>query len=171
MPKLIKTEDIASDFRFSLKRLYYKYDNGEELPYDLVDHPGAVMVIPQVSEDEFIMIHQFRQAIEEYIYEFPAGLIEKGEDLIQAAQRELQEEIGHKAGTLTSLGPIYPTPGFCNEIIHCFLAENLTHSSLPKDDCEVIEVKRLGKDEIRQKIKNSEIKDSKTIAAWGKLFC
>ncbi len=166
--KLIKTEIITEEFRFPVKKQFFEHPDGSIHRRDLIEHPGAVLIIPKLTSDTYVMIKQYRHAIQQEIYEFPAGTIEPGEDLVECAQRELQEEIGYKANTLKSLGHIYPTPGFCNEIIHCYLAEDLIPSQLELDDGEVIEKIILSKSEIKDLVIQNKLIDSKSLAIMTK---
>src|SRR5690606_35696751 len=111
--KLLKTETITEEFRFPVQKQFFEHPDGTIHRRDLIIHPGAVLIVPMIDDETYLMIKQYRHAIQNEIYEFPAGTLEAGEDLIECAQRELQEEIGFKAKTLISLGHIYPTPGFC----------------------------------------------------------
>ena len=162
--KLLKTKTITEEFRFPVQKQFFEHEDGTQHRRDVIVHPGAVLIIPMIDQDTFIMIKQYRHAIQQEIYEFPAGTLEVGEDLVECAQRELQEEIGFKANQLISLGHIYPTPGFCNEIIHCYLAKDLVPSHLELDDGELIESFKITKDEVKNLISKNQLVDSKSLA-------
>ena len=133
--------------------------------YDLVIHPGAVAMIPIDELGRIIFIEQWRRSIKSILLEIPAGTLEEGEAPDACAARELQEEIGFKAETFTPLGSIYSSPGFCNERIELFLAENLTPSALKADDSESIDVVHYSLDEVDTLIRRGKIHDAKTLSA------
>lgn len=142
--------------------------NGMKLSRQILEHSGAVVIIPQFGPGRYALIRQFRFAAKDWLYEFPAGGIEKGESLKKAATRELMEEIGYKPGKLTKLVDFYPTPGICAEVMHIYLAENLTSAKAQGDEDEDIEVCRVTLAEIGQMIKRRKIRDAKTMIGY---FC
>tara|TARA_B100000700_G_C14727295_1_gene706656 strand:+ start:96 stop:647 length:552 start_codon:yes stop_codon:yes gene_type:complete len=102
---------------------------------EVVDHDPAVVVIP-VNGDLLCMVRQYRYAIRSSLLEFPAGMIAAGEAPLAAAKRELKEETGCEARQWQSLGMAYPSPGFCNEIFHFYLAQGLDFGAPSFDDDE-----------------------------------
>lgn len=132
--------------------------------WDLVIHPGAVAIIPVDDKGNLFLIEQWRRAIDKIILELPAGLLEEGESLIDCAQRELQEETGYKAKSLTPFGGLYSAPGFSNEYIHFFVAKELTLSPLEADDSEMIDLRIVSLKEAKKMIEDGTICDAKTIA-------
>ena len=106
----------------------------------LVVHPGAVAIIPVNKDGDLILVRQYRSAIEQLSLEIPAGRIDGDLPPDGEAQRELQEEIGFRANKLTSFGFLYSAPGFTNEKIYLFIAEDLVPSKLPHDVGEVIDI-------------------------------
>ena len=111
------------------------------------------------------MVRQYRYAVGETLLEAPAGIVEEGEEPCETAQRELQEEVGLIAGDLRKLGEFWATPGFCNEMMHAYVARNLRHSVLDADDDENITVVAVPMAEAVDMIAAGEIRDAKTIAA------
>lgn len=136
---------------------------------ELVFHPGAVAVIPITNDNKMIMVKQFRKPMEKVILEIPAGKIDPGEqDNPRAtAKRELEEEAGYKANKLIHVHSMYLSPGFANEIVHLYYAENLEKidNPLPQDEDEVLELYTLTLEEAKQEIANGLICDAKTIFA------
>ncbi len=114
--------------------------DGRRTTLDLIRHPGASAVVPFLSEDEVLLIRQYRHAAGGYIYEVPAGTLDPGEDPLTCAARELEEETGWRAGRLEPLGSILTTPGFTDERIHLFAAFELTTGQPNLDDDELIEL-------------------------------
>ena len=139
--------------------------NNKVASREIVRHPGAVAILPIDDQGNIYFVKQFRKAIEHELLEIPAGKLEKGEEPSQCALRELQEEIGFTSNKLTFINQIYTSPGFADEKIYIFKAENLVKSELMKDEDEFINIYRYRPDEAFNMIKNGKIRDAKTIAA------
>lgn len=137
--------------------------NGRKRWLEIVEHPGAVAVVPFISSKEVVLIRQYRRAAGGFIWEIPAGTLEKGESPLACARREIEEEIGFKAGNLKKLIFIRPSPGFCNEILHIFKATSLTRArqKLEFDECLTKKVFKL--DTAIEMIYRGKIIDAKTI--------
>ena len=140
--------------------------NGKRTTREVVEHAGAVVVLPIDQSGVVLLVRQYRYPIGKDLLEAPAGGIDPGEAPEQAAQRELQEEIGHKAGRLDGLGEFWTAPGFCTEYMYAYLARDLSPSSLAPDEDEEIVVERHSLDSIRAMIRDGRIVDAKTIAAY-----
>lgn len=154
----------------NVKNKNVKLPNERETIVEFIEHPGAVLIVPFLNENEVVLIKQFRPTLGEYLYELPAGTVEKGEDILECAKREIIEETEYEAAVWHELGFIYPCPGYSNEKIFIFKAENLTRNdSFEKDYEEVIETKIVNKNEIKDLFARGLINDSKTIAAF--VFC
>jgi ADP-ribose pyrophosphatase len=129
-------------------------------------HPGAAAAVPLHEDGTITILRQYRHAVGGWIWEVPAGKLDKpGEDPLQCAQRELAEEAGLAAERWHKLGSIYTTPGFCDEIIHLFLARDLSDVQREPEVDEVIEVHRMSLPEALAKIPTEEIRDTKTLGA------
>ncbi len=139
--------------------------NGNESFREIVRHNGGAAVLCINENEEILLVKQFRYAYDEVMYEIPAGKLEKNEDPLLAAKRELEEETGNKAESLDFLGAIYPTCGYSSEIIYLYLARNCKKSHTHFDEDEVIESKFYKLDDVKNMILNGEIKDAKTICA------
>ena len=139
--------------------------NGGTAFREIVEHPGGVCVIPYLeSEDAFILIRQFRIALNRIILEAPAGKIEPGEvDPEQRGRIELEEETGYRAGRMVSLGHIHPSVGFLNERIHLYLALDLTPTQQNLEHDEVIELVHMPRSEARTHLQDHTIEDAKTV--------
>lgn len=153
-----------------LKLETYRFDHRTKVA-EIIHHPGAAVILPIDPEGRLLFIRQWRRAIGEITIELPAGTLEKNEEPIACAKRELQEETGFAARKLTSLGGFYTAPGFCDEYLHLFLAEELYPSPLPPDDDEVIELFPLTASEARQLIEQNKIHDAKTLVGILKYLC
>lgn len=143
--------------------------DGTEAQREVVDHPGGVGIVGLTENNEVLLVRQFRYPYKETIYEIPAGKLEKGEDPRIAGIREFKEECGAEAEIFESLGEIYPTPGYCGEIIRLFYAEGLTLGEQSLDEDEFLDVTKMPLDECVNRIMSGEIKDAKTIVAIFKL--
>ena len=142
--------------------------NGKMAKREIVEHSGAVAILPIINKDRIFLIRQFRKPIENELIELPAGKLEKGEDPEECAIRELEEEIGYKAGKLQKLTSIYTSPGFANEIIHIYLALDLIKTKINRDEDEFMDILELSIDEAEKMIGDGRITDGKTIV--GILF-
>ena len=152
-------------FRVEVSRERVVLPNGRELWLDIVHHPGAAAVVPFTGEAEVALIRQDRHAAGGEILEVPAGKLDGGEAPELCAERELAEEAGYRAGRLVSLGRIWTTPGFTDEVIHLFAAFDLTPTALRPEDDEVIEVMRVPLDDALEMIWRGELRDAKSALA------
>jgi len=145
--------------------------NGITKYYDIVKHRGAVVIIPLISKDKAIIIKQFRISVNQYIYELPAGSIDKGEKPLACAKRELIEETGYKAEIVKKIGILIPCPGYSTEILHIFKATGsrpaCTVPAHAKDEDEIIEPLIVSRSQIRKMFKSGKILDAKTIASFA----
>lgn len=131
---------------------------------EVIEHPGGVGVIPFLeSEDAFVLIRQFRIALNRALIECPAGKIEGSEEPEHRGRVELEEETGYQAGRMISLGHIHPSVGFLNERIHLFLALDLTPTQQRLEHDEVIELVHMPRAEVRTRLADYSIDDAKTV--------
>jgi ADP-ribose pyrophosphatase len=137
--------------------------DGHLLEDGVVDHPGSVVIVPLEGE-EVLMLQQYRLALDEVILELPAGTREAGEDWLECAKRELQEETGHRANTWTELGRLWPAPGLSNELMAVYLATDLTPDPLPADVDEVIELRPMPLEELVAMARDGRLQDAKSTA-------
>ncbi len=139
--------------------------NGLEATREIVEHPSSVCIVPLDGEGNLLMVRQYRKAAKEFLIEVPAGKMEGSEDPESTTSRELREEIGHAAGRLRKLGAFYSAPGWCTQMIHAYLATELTPSRLDADYDEFIEVVRLPFEEVMDLVTAGTIRDAKSVAA------
>lgn len=143
--------------------------DGSRAKREIVKHNGGVAVVPITDSNDILMVRQFRAPYKETIYEIPAGKLEKAEDPLTAGIRELEEECGVTADNIFELGKIYPTPGYCSEIIHIYGASDLKQSTQRLDEGEFLDVYRIPLDEAFQKCMSGEFRDAKTIIGIMKI--
>lgn len=132
---------------------------------EIVEHGGAVGILAVTNENKLIFVKQFRKSVEDVLLEIPAGKIEAEEVPDITAARELEEETGYKANKLKKLTQMLSSPGFTNEVIHIYLAEELQEGTAHPDEDEYIEVVYLTLEEAVEKVIKGEIKDSKSMLA------
>lgn len=130
---------------------------------EVVAHPGAVIILPFLDQERIIMIKNERIAVMETLWELPAGTLEKKEDRLLCAHRELEEETGYRASQMSPLLEFFSSPGFSNEILHAYVAKDLTYVGQSLDDTEKIEVEIMKFTEALSMIKTGLIRDAKTI--------
>lgn len=147
--------------RFSL----YEVDLSENNRKFLVYHPGAVLIVPCIDNDNIVMIRNERFAVGETLWELPAGTKEPGEPSIETAARELIEETGYRAKSIQPMLSFYTTPGICNERMDVFLAKDLSFQGQDLDEHEKIQVEIMPIKRCIEMIKEGSIRDGKTIAA------
>ncbi|MEM7228876.1 MAG: NUDIX hydrolase [Planctomycetota bacterium] len=139
--------------------------DGRPVRRDVVRHKGAVAIVPMLDDGRLVLIRNFRVAVDQTLWEIPAGGLERGEDPQLAAGRELEEETGYKAGRLDLLGTFYTTPGFADELMHVYVARDLTSVGQRLEPGEMIEVEPVAADDVFRMIDDGTIQDAKTIAS------
>lgn len=129
---------------------------------EVVEHPGGVTIAALTEKEELLFVRQYRYAYGQVLLEIPAGKLEPGEDPLEAGKRELQEETGARAAHYRSLGCQYPSPGYCNEVLHLYLATGLTFGDAHPDDDEFLCVEKIPLDQAVKMVLAGEIPDGKT---------
>lgn len=159
-----------SELKFDGKLIKVTYDvaqvaDGRDAWREVVRHPGASAIIVIDDKNRIVMERQFRYALDEALLEIPAGKLNPGEDPLLCAKRELQEETGYFATEWIPLGTIATSPGFCDEVLHLYVAKNLTMGETHMDPDEFVELEYYTFDELMTAIKKEKIKDGKSLAA------
>jgi len=138
-------------------------ENNQEACRDVVLHPGAVAVVAITNDDKLVFVRQYRYPVGEALLEIPAGKLDSGEHPDDCARRELEEETGYTAGNIRKITSVYTTPGFCNEIIHIYLATQLIKTAQCLDEDEFLNIEYYTLAEAHQMINDGRIHDGKSI--------
>lgn len=145
-----------------LAREVHRMPDNREAGFEIIRHPGGAAALPVMDDGRLLLIHQFRPAAQNYVYEIPAGRLEVGEDAASCVARELQEEIGYRPQHLEPLGYVYSSVGFCNERIYLFIATQLQQTLTAHEADEYIEPLVVTLDEALKMISTGLITDAKT---------
>jgi ADP-ribose pyrophosphatase len=157
--------------RFNVYQMELNGSDGRIYHREVIRHPGAVVLLPLVDPDTVVLIRNHRVTVGETLLELPAGTREPDESPEQTAARELIEETGYRAGTLHSRGEFYSAPGICDELMHLFVATDLTAGQHAREAVEQIENQLVHRDEVRELIADGAIRDAKTLVClYGFLF-
>lgn len=160
--KQLTSEEIFDGVVIHLFKDTVLLPDGREAVREVIRHPGAVCVLPVDSDGNVYFVKQFRYAFDRVTTEAPAGKLEKDEDIKSAALRELKEETGLSAKKITYLGEMYTTPALIDEIIHLYIAEDLSSGEQSLDEDEFINVEKMSLEAAVKKVLSGEITDSKT---------
>jgi ADP-ribose pyrophosphatase len=170
-PERLSTERIFDGKVFDVDRDRVRMPNAREVTVDVIRHPPSAVIVPVPEPGQVILIRQYRYAVNQWLWECPAGSVDEGETPEEAARRECHEEIGQVPDTVVRLGAMYPTPGYCDEEMFFFRVSGL---SLPEheaeqDEDEDIEVRVFSLKDVREMIRRGEIVDMKTVIALSYL--
>ncbi len=160
MDTLQKTVLWDGKWQFRLDRV--RLESGYEMDLALIEHPGSVVLVPMVGDD-VLMVEQFRPVIGRKLIELPAGTLDADEPHVEAAQRELREETGYRAQTLTLLGDMLPSPGTSNEVMKIYLAQGLSEDPLPMDEDEEIEIRPMPLKMLVEMALQGKLTDAKSV--------
>lgn len=137
--------------------------DGREARWERVIHPGAVGIVPLLSDQTIVLVRQYRHATGKVLLEIPAGKLEEGERPEVCARRELAEEVGYRAGEMVKLAEFYNSPGYSDEYFHLFLARELDEGQAEAEPDEFLQVKAVHLEEAFDMISTGEVRDAKTI--------
>jgi ADP-ribose pyrophosphatase len=164
-PEVLTRETLYSGRVLRLERDKIRLPDGLVTTMEIVRHRGSVVLIPQPSAGEVVLIRQYRHVIDEWIWELPAGTLDEGEEPADGARRECEEEINLAPGRVTRLGAWYPTPGFCDELMTFYRCEDLRSptGNAHRDEDEQIEPRTFTFDQARALIASGQVRDMKTV--------
>lgn len=160
--------DSAVLFRgrvFDVRQDQIQLPDGREMSIDLIVHRGAVTILPIDEDQQAWFVRQYRHPAHQELLELPAGVIDDGEKPMEAALRELREEIGMTAERLVLLGEFFLAPGYSTEYMYVFLASGLNYAPLQPDDDEMIKIEKIAVNQINDLVLASQIQDAKSLAA------
>lgn len=163
--KVLKSEEVYKGRVFTIEKDVISLPDGTTAERETVRHGGAAAMIPIDNDGNIIFVKQYRHSAGRITLEIPAGTLEKGEDPLECAIRELEEETSYKADKMTFLFKMYSAIGFCSEILYIYIAEGLTNGHFNMDDDEFITLERHSVEEAVDMIFSGKICDSKTISA------
>jgi ADP-ribose pyrophosphatase len=165
--KTLSTEKIFNGKVISLQVDEVELPNGKKAMRELIKHPGAVAIIAITDENKLVLVEQYRKALGRTIVEIPAGKLEKGEEPLECAKRELEEETGYECQTLELVTSFYTSPGFADEIVHVYIAKGLTkkEDAAGLDEDEFVNLLEWSLEEAEDAIEAKQIYDAKTVFA------
>ncbi|RKP57129.1 NUDIX hydrolase [Cohnella endophytica] len=162
--KTLETKPIFEGRMISLQVDTVLLPNGETATREIVRHPGAVAVVA-ILDDKMLVVEQFRKPLEKVQVEIPAGKLDAGEEPEAAALRELEEETGYRARSITHLRSFSTSPGFAEEIVHLYFTSDLERGEMHLDDEEFLTCEAITLDEAQRYIEEGRICDAKTLLA------
>ena len=167
-PQLLKQRLFYQGRKFNFEVSRLRLPNRIEGEWECVRHPGGALAVPVTPEGKLVLLRQYRFAVQGRILEFPAGTLEPGEDAAQTIEREIEEETGYRAHSWKKLGEFFLAPGYSDEIIYAFLAQDLERLETPpdQDDDEDIETVLMTPQELEQAILAGEPVDAKSISSF-----
>ncbi len=149
---------------FAVAKVKVRLPDGRETYYDYVKHSGAVTLVPVDDQNRILFVTQYRMGVKGDLLELPAGTLEKDEDPALCAAREVREETGMAARTITKLGEFYLAPGYSSEYMHVYLMTGLYPSPLEQDDDEFLQVTAIPVEKVWEMIHSNQIRDGKTLS-------
>lgn len=166
----LEEKQLSYDYKFKGRIINLRVDeallpNGSTATREVVEHNGGICVVPITEKGEVLMVEQYRYPYSEVVLEIPAGKRDGNEEPLEGGKRELREETGAVAENYTFLGELYPTPGYCGEIIYMYLATGLSYGETDPDEDEFLNLKKIPLKTAVEMIMSGEIKDAKTQAA------
>ena len=167
--KIVSEEPAWRGRILDVRNVKVELPNGRIAGRDVVRHPGAAAVVALTENGKIVLVRQYRTALDRVTVEIPAGKLDAGEDPLECAARELHEETGFKAARMRELTTIATTCGFCDELIHIYLATGLTFDGANPDDDEFVNVDLVPLGELIDAVLDGKIEDAKTVV--GALAC
>jgi ADP-ribose pyrophosphatase len=164
MEKTINSKLLHAGKHFSFRSDEVQLPSGKTVTRDVVDHPGAVAILPILDDGRILLVKQYRYATRKELLEIPAGTLEPGEAPDTCARRELREETGYTAGSMRRILSLYVAPGYSNEIIHIYFASQLRQGEKVMEEDEDIITEAYGLDDLLDMIERNTIEDAKTVA-------
>jgi ADP-ribose diphosphatase len=167
LPTIHQSKIVASSRLFKIEALDLEFSNGEKRQYERLVSKGvgAVLIVPVLNDDTILLIREYAAGTHSYDLAFPKGKVEQGEEILDAANREIMEEVGYESSKLTVLKSLSLAPGYLGHVTHIILAENLTEHREPGDEPEEIEVVPWKISEIDALIDRDDFSEGRSVAA------
>jgi ADP-ribose pyrophosphatase len=167
-PQILKNRLSYQGRKFGFDVNTLRLPNGAEGDWECIRHPGGALAVPVTPEGKLVLVRQYRFAVEGRLLEFPAGTLEPEEDAAETIKREIEEETGYRAHTWRKLGEFFLAPGYSDEVIYAYLAQDLERLDNPpaQDADEDIEIVLMSPEELEQAILNGEPVDAKSITSF-----
>ena len=167
-PQILRQNLFYQGRKFNFEVTKLRLPNGVEGDWECIRHPGGALIVPVTNEGKLVLVRQYRFAVAGRLLEFPAGTVEEGEEPLETVKREIEEETGYRAHKWRSLGKFSLAPGYSNEFIYTFLAQDLEKLEQPpqQDDDEDIEVVLMSPEELENAILAGEPVDAKSISSF-----
>ncbi|HEY9638544.1 MAG TPA: NUDIX hydrolase, partial [Coleofasciculaceae cyanobacterium] len=167
-PQLLKQRLVYQGRKFNFEVNHLRLPNKSEGDWECIRHPGGALAVPVTPEGKLVLVRQYRFSVQGRILEFPAGTVERHEEPAETIKRELEEETGYRANTWQKLGEFAVAPGYSDEFIYAFLAQDLEKLKAPpsQDADEDMETVLMTPQELEQGILDGEPVDSKSISSF-----
>ncbi len=165
MAKIVSEKQVFKGTVFTVKELIAELPNGKRMKFSVIDKNDTAMIVPVTDDGQLVMQKEYFVASNTHLLSIPKGMMADGEHRLEAANRELQEEAGYKAGELIDLGTLVVSPGYIRHKTHVFLARKLTKSRLAGDEDEEIEVVKIAFADFEKLVYSHEITEARVIAA------
>jgi len=162
--QILRSEEIYTGPVFGVRRDEVLEPGGLRTIREVITHPGSVVVLPVLADGRILLVRQYRHATRQYLWELVAGRIDSGENVRQAAARELIEETGYRAKRFRVFLDVFPTPGFLEERMYILLAEKLTAGEAQPEEDEKITPKAFTPAALERMIRQNVLRDAKSIA-------
>ena len=166
-PQCLDSKIIASSRLFNIEALHLRFSNGQEVNFERIAGyaAGSVMIVPMLDEETILLIREYSAGVDDYVLGFPKGAVERGEDLLVTADRELKEEVGYGAHRMAVITQLSASPSYLRSMMHIVLATELYPQAEEGDEPEPIEVIPWKLTEIDRLLKNPEFHEARSVAA------
>ncbi len=167
-PQLLKRRFVYQGRKFGFESSRLRLPNRTEGEWECIRHPGGALAVPVTNDGKFVLVRQYRFTVQGRLLEFPAGTLESNEDAAATIKREIEEETGYRAHRWRKLGEIFVAPGYSDEIIYAYLAQDLELLENPpaQDDDEDMTTVLLTTAEVEKAIQMGDLADAKSIASF-----
>jgi ADP-ribose diphosphatase len=167
MPEILEVTKVANTQLFHIERVTLRFSNGVVRNFERLTlwEPGVVMIVAMPNPQTILLVREYAAGMNAYSLSFPKGRVEKGEDMLQAANRELQEEVGFAANKLTYMRAMTNAPNYSPTQMHLVLAQDLYPSTLPADEPEPLEIVHWNINEIEALLSRPDFHEGRSIAA------